>query len=100
MAKAFDKIMDGLTDALAYAEGDKKRGKAHQVAVDVPDVKAIRESTGLSQTKFAETYLLSADNIRQWEQGRRQPDRSARVLLHLIAKDPAGVAEDLSELRA
>ena len=28
---AFDKIMDGLTDALAYAEGDKNRGKAHEV---------------------------------------------------------------------
>ena len=99
MPIAYKKITDGLTDALAYAEGDKKRGKAHQVAVDVADVKAIREATGLSQTKFAETYLLSADNIRQWEQGRRQPDRSARVLLHLIAKDAARVAKDLSELR-
>ena len=31
--KAFDKIMDGLADALAYAEGDDRRGKAHTVVV-------------------------------------------------------------------
>lgn len=29
--KAFDKIMDGLTDALAYAKGDESRGKAHEM---------------------------------------------------------------------
>jgi len=31
MTKAFDKIMAGLADALAYAKGDKTRGKAHEV---------------------------------------------------------------------
>ena len=31
MSKTFDKIMDGLTDALAYAEGDGGRERAQQV---------------------------------------------------------------------
>lgn len=31
MTKAFDKIMDGLTDALAYAEGDANRGDRKSV---------------------------------------------------------------------
>lgn len=51
--KAFDKIMDGLTDALAYAEGDESRGKAHEVEVPMVDVRAARKKLGLSQDKFA-----------------------------------------------
>jgi hypothetical protein len=30
---AFEKIMAGLEDALAYADGDTSRGTAHQVFV-------------------------------------------------------------------
>ena len=41
--KAFDKIIDGLTDALAYADGDKSRGKAREVEVPPVDVRVARD---------------------------------------------------------
>ena len=47
MSKAFDKIAAGLADAIAYAEGDKTKGR---VAAG-PDVKAIRAKTRLSQVE-------------------------------------------------
>ena len=49
MTKAFEKIAAGLTDAIAYAQGDPTKGR---VAAG-PDVRAIRAKTRPSQTKFA-----------------------------------------------
>jgi putative transcriptional regulator len=33
--------------------------------------------------------------IHAWEQGRRRPDRTARILLAVIAKEPAAVRRAL-----
>ncbi|NQU60420.1 MAG: helix-turn-helix domain-containing protein [Rhodospirillales bacterium] len=86
MTKAFDKIMAGMEDALAFAEGDATRGKARKV--EVVDVKAIREKTGLSQPKFAAVFMISVGTLRGWEQGRRQPEGPAAALLQIIDKEP------------
>jgi len=94
--KAFDKIMDGLTDALAYAEGDKSRGKAHEVEVPTVDVRAARKKLGMSQDKFAEVFRISSSTLRKWEQGTRQPHGPARVLLTVIEKEPEAVRRALS----
>lgn len=61
----------------------------------VPDPRTIREQLGLSQREFAETYHLSLATIRDWEQGRYQPDQAARTLLRLIAKEPRLVEQAL-----
>ena len=94
--KAFDKIMDGLTDALAYAEGDKRRGKAHEVEVPTVDVRAARKKLGLSQDKFAEAFKINPSTLRKWEQGTRQPHGPARVLLTVIEKEPEAVKRALA----
>ena len=84
---AFDKIMAGLDDALAYAQGDKSRGVEHVVPAPV-DVASIRKNLKLSRPKFAERFGLDARALQDWEQGRRQPDRAARVLLKVIEQNP------------
>lgn len=61
----------------------------------VPDPRAIREKLGLSQREFAETYQLSLSAVRDWEQGRYQPDQSARTLLRLIEREPELVGKAL-----
>ena len=45
----FDKIMDGLADASAYAQGDTSRGKAPEVEVPAVEVRAARKKIRLSQ---------------------------------------------------
>ncbi len=93
--KAFDKIMDGLTDALAYAEGDKSRGKAHTVEVPAVDVRAARRKLGLSQDRFAEAFMIPVSTLRKWEQGQRQPQGPAQVLLNVIDREPKAVLRAL-----
>jgi len=92
-----NEIIQGLEDALAYLGGDTGRGITHIVNVPAAvDVKAIRERSGLSQDRFAARYGFAVSALRDWEQGRRRPDRTARVLLTVIAKNPQAVEEALS----
>ncbi len=99
MAKeAFDNIMAGLSDALAYAQGDKSRGKKHLVKVPAVDVAAARKKLGLTQADFAHVFGVSLGTVRNWEQRRRRPEGPARVLLAMIDKDPEAVLRTLHEL--
>jgi putative transcriptional regulator len=90
--KAFDKIMVGLEDALAYAKGDKSRGIEH---VPGADVRAARKRLGMTQKDFARNFGVSIETLRNWEQGRRRPEGPARVLLTIIDRNPQAVLEAL-----
>jgi putative transcriptional regulator len=84
--RAFDKITAGLESAKAYADGtaDKRKYRVH-----IPeriDVKKIRTRLGLSQEAFAQEYGFALSAVRDWEQGRRRPERSARILLKIVGK--------------
>ena len=94
--RAFDKIKAGLEEARAYLEGtaDKSRYRVH-----VPrkvDVREIRTRLGLSQEAFAEAYGFALSAVRDWEQGRRKPERSARILLKIVEKEPEAVTRALA----
>ena len=95
--KAYDKIMDGLSDALAYAEGDESRGKRHEVEVPTVDVAAARKKLGLSQEKFAAAFKISPSTLRKWEQGLRRPRGPAQVLLAVIEREPDAVKRALGD---
>jgi putative transcriptional regulator len=92
--KAFEMMMEGMGDAIAYAQGDTSRGRVATV-----DAKAVRAKTKLSQDKFATTYHLPVGTLRDWEQGRAQPDRSAATLLKMIDADAAGVEKILAKVQ-
>ncbi|WP_353218090.1 helix-turn-helix domain-containing protein [Sandarakinorhabdus sp.] len=89
---AFDKIAAGLKDAIAYAAGDASRGR---IALPL-DVKAVRLAANKTQTQFASAYHIPVATLRDWEQGRRQPDAPARALLTVIAADPLAVEKMLA----
>jgi putative transcriptional regulator len=73
-------------------EGGKiLRGKAkpaRKFVIETPDVKKIRSNYKLSQNEFAALMGISVSTLRNWEQGRRTPEGSARVLLQVAAKHP------------
>ncbi len=67
------------------------RGKARparKFVIETPDVKKIRSNYKLSQNEFAALMGISVSTLRNWEQGRRTPEGSARVLLQVAAKHP------------
>jgi putative transcriptional regulator len=93
---AFEKIKAGLDETRAYLEGTEQKAKYR---IHVParvNVKKIRTRLGLSQESFAQTYGFALSAVRDWEQGRRQPERSARILLKVVEKEPDAVTRALA----
>jgi putative transcriptional regulator len=60
-------------------------------------IRALRKRMKLSRRKFADRFGLDARAVQDWEQGRRVPDRAARVLLTVIEHDPEAVERALGE---
>jgi DNA-binding transcriptional regulator YiaG len=61
------------------------------------DVKALRERDGMSQEEFALWYGLDVSTVRNWEQGRSDPDSASRALLWMIKTNPAAVRMALDQ---
>jgi putative transcriptional regulator len=61
----------------------------------VPRVKTLRRALGLTQQEFAARYQIPLGTLRDWEQGRTEPDQPARAYLTVIAHDPEGVRRAL-----
>ena len=95
----FTEIMSGLEEAIAHAKGESA-GVEHRVTGPLLDVAAVRERLGMTQEEFAATFGVSVATLRNWEQGRRLPRGPARVLLQVIAQEPAAVKRVLSDLSA
>ncbi|HYE48826.1 MAG TPA: helix-turn-helix domain-containing protein [Azospirillaceae bacterium] len=55
------------------------------------DVRELRQGLGMTQEGFAAAFGLDVEAVRAWEQGKRRPDRAARVLLAVIAREPDAV---------
>ena len=83
--KAFDKIAEGLTEALAIARGESKPAKLH-IPAEI-DVQAIRAQTGLSQEDFATAFGFTINQIKDWEHGRARPLGGVRAYLLIIERD-------------
>jgi putative transcriptional regulator len=61
----------------------------------VPRVKTLRRALGLTQEEFATRYQIPLGTLRDWEQGRTEPDQAARAYLSVIGHDPKTVARAL-----
>jgi putative transcriptional regulator len=85
----FDELLGSVREGGAILRGDRKPSRSFQF--DETDIRSLRESHGLSQSKFAALMGISVGTLRNWEQGRRKPEGSARVLLQVVAKHPEAV---------
>jgi len=79
-----EEIRDGLREL--------KRGEYGRV-INIPDVAAIRERTGLSQSRFSTLLGVSVRTLQDWEQGRRAPSGAARTLLLIADRNPRALLE-------
>ena len=93
----FESIKQGLTEAIEHAAGWESETVVHFPRT--PDVKSIREQVGMTQTAFAATFGVSLSTLRRWERGERIPLGPARVLLHVVAREPQAVLRALEKVR-
>jgi putative transcriptional regulator len=80
-------------DARPLSPGERAKVKR------VPRVKTLRRALGLTQEEFAARYRIPLGTLRDWEQGRSEPDQPGRAYLTVIAHDPEGVRRALDRGR-
>ncbi len=81
-AAAVERAARADRDARPLTEADFKRMKR------TPQAKIIRRALELTQEEFAARYHIPLGTLRDWEQGRAEPDQPTRADLTLIARDP------------
>jgi putative transcriptional regulator len=94
--RAFDKIAEGLAEAIAVARGEAKPARLF-IPPEI-DVRAIRQKVGMSQDDFASAFGFSLTQIRDWEQSRSRPLGGLRAYLTIIELDPVRVLKILREM--
>jgi len=61
----------------------------------VPQVKVMRRALGLTQEEFSARFRIPLGTLRDWEQGKTEPDQAARAYLTVIAREPEAVRRAL-----
>lgn len=89
----FDDLTQSLKEAVDIAKG--KSGPSRRFEVSPPDVRAVREKTGLSQSEFAQLMRVSIKTLQNWEQHRRNPTGPAAALLKIVLTAPDVVLKSL-----
>lgn len=99
--KLFAQLVESLKQGDAILKGEAEPSRRVEVhatgekenSQSAAQVRDLRRRFGLSQQQFAEVLGISAGTLRNWEQGRRAPEGSARVLLRVAARHPQAVLE-------
>lgn len=89
--KQFDELLKSVRDMGRHMRGQAVAGVRVHDFPD-PDVKAIRERTGLSQTRFAYLIGVRPKTLQNWEQRRVRPAGPARALLKIVELNPEALS--------
>ncbi len=85
-----------LGEVLAHVRGETQL-PCRIVDDPAPEhIVTLRKRMKLSRQNFADRFGLDARAVQDWEQGRRVPDRAARVLLTVIDREPEAVVRALN----
>ncbi len=85
----FDRLVESVNQMDEIVRGEREPSRVFHV--DALQVKSIRKASGLPQLAFAEAIGVAVGTLRNWEQGRREPDGPAKALLRAIHNDPVNV---------
>ena len=94
---AADAMPDDERHAAAMADPDGKPIAEADLPLmpRVPRIQVIRRVLKLSQEDFAARFHIPIGTLRDWEQGRKEPDAAAKAYLRVIAREPDAVRRAL-----
>ena len=83
-----DLLKRGVKTSFTQKELKELEVEIPEVEMSAKDIQRIRASIKLSQSVFAKILNVSSSSVRQWEQGKRTPTGSTKILLELLKKNP------------
>jgi putative transcriptional regulator len=99
---AFDlEALKAMTDEEVTARALKDPDNPPLTDKEIEDVRRrismrpLRFRLGLSQEAFAERFQIPLGTLRDWEQGRKEPDAAAKAYLRVISRIPEAVMDAL-----
>ncbi len=81
----FNELLESTKEAKSIIDGKQKPSR---VFLKNPNPKVIRSKLSLNQEEFAKLMNISVHTLRNWEQGRREPEGPAKVLLNIANYHP------------
>jgi putative transcriptional regulator len=95
---ALQRMTEGEINAAALTDPDNppRTPEREKHLKRVPQVKVMRRALRLTQEEFAARFRIPLGTLRDWEQGKTQPDQAARAYLRVIARNPTAVLEALN----
>ena len=95
-------MTDGEVTAAALSDPDARPMTPEHLrtARRVPRTKTLRRALAMTQEEFAARYHIPLGTLRDWEQGRCEPDQPARAYLTVIAHEPERVERALAGKRS
>lgn len=95
----FDAMTEAEVEANALSDPDNPPMTAEQLARmrTVPNPREIRQRLHLTQVQFAARFHVALGTLRDWEQGVRTPDSTARAFLRVIDRNPQAVLDALDQ---
>lgn len=86
-----DDLIEGLQEAAAWKRGEVALEVVNISPMPPERIKAIRKKVARSTKEFERRFGVPAATMNNWEQGRREPDVTGRLLLKVIEAAPETV---------
>lgn len=83
----FNDLVESMEQMVAIEKGEIQPARVHRH--HLPNVKSLREASGMKQEEFALAVGVSSSLVQSWEQNRRVPSGSSLKILLMIERDPA-----------
>ena len=92
-------LTEAEVEAAAWRDPDARPFTPDELAKAkrIPRARTLRRALGLTQEEFAARYHIPLGTLRDWVQGRSEPDQPARAYFTVIARDPEGVRRRLRQ---
>jgi putative transcriptional regulator len=90
-----ERLLDSMKELRAHLRGEIQLSETVYHVPPETDVRALRETLGLSQSDFAALFGFNVRSLQDWEQGRRRPEIPIRAYLAVIQHDPQAVIRAL-----
>ena len=87
----YAELVASVKEGGAILRGEKEASRTFHL--DQLDIRHIRNGYNLTQEQFAAMLGISVRTLRNWEQGRREPEGPAMVLLRVAAMHPEAVLD-------
>lgn len=91
-----EEILAGIEEIKSWKAGKKQLKISEMHLPRAADVAAIRKQMRLTQDSFAALMGVSVATLRNWEQGRREPQGSARALLQVAKMQPDALTKAIT----